>query len=282
MTEIQSFLGFCNFYRQFILAYSDITAPLTELTKSKDKRQFHWNGEAEAAFQKLKDVFESADILVHYNPNLPSQVVTDASDMATAGVLSQIVDGKLRPVAFHARKLNIHEQRYEIHDKELLAIIDAIKTWRHMLEGKEHQIKVLSDHQALKWFDQKRSLSRRQVRWMMFLQDYNYRIEYRPGRLAGKPDALSKRADFTLTPEDRAYNEQQVLHLNVVEIWKPDRTLLDSIRENGDSDKQYRKVQQRLQRGSNTSSKVGEEVLERLIYRAKGDRYGYLSRDRFV
>jgi len=286
VTEVQSFLGFCNFYRQFIRAYSDITAPLTELVKGANVKKmalrtvssafaFRWTETEDEAFQQLKRAFKKASILIHFNPDLPVIVETDASNKAIAGIISHKVDGKLRPIAFHARKLNIHEQRYEIHDKELLAIIDCFKTWRPMLEGSPHQIIVYSDHQALKWFDQKRSLSHRQVRWMIFLQDYNYKIEYRPGRLSGKPDALSRRPDFDLTPSDRANDEAQLLHLNTLRARTEGDSILSKIREIYVSDKKYRKVKKALEDGTWQAKVKGNrpnkalELRNGLIYKVK-------------
>ena len=121
--DIQSFLGFANFYRRFIEGYSKLTRPLTDLTKKSEK--FFWSAECDKAFQELKSRFTSAPILRHFDPHLPCIIECDASDFAIGAILSQKCDGRLHPVAFHSRKMNKQEINYEIHDKELLAITSA-------------------------------------------------------------------------------------------------------------------------------------------------------------
>jgi hypothetical protein len=94
-----------------------------------------WNDGAQQAFDRLKSVFAEDVQLTHYDPKLETVVETDASDYMTSGVLSQTHDGLLRPVAFFSRKMKPAELNYEVHDKELLAIIDAFETWRPELVG---------------------------------------------------------------------------------------------------------------------------------------------------
>ena len=132
--HVQKFLGFTNFYRRFILKYSDICRPLTDLTKKEVP--FVWSEECEAAFQELKHRFTSGPILVHFHSDRKTIVETDASDFALGCVLSQLQDDKTtRPVAFHSWKFNSAELNYDVHDKEMLAIVVAFKEWEHMLKS---------------------------------------------------------------------------------------------------------------------------------------------------
>jgi len=164
LTEVQSFLGFANFYRRFIQDYSRVARPLTELTKKTDK--WTWNKEAETAFKDLKQRFTTAPILAHFDAQRPVLIETDASDFAIGAVLSQRDgEGRLHLVAFHSRKFQPAEINYEIHDKELLAIVDTFKHWRRYCEGATHQIQVFSDHQNLEYFTMTKVLNRRQARW---------------------------------------------------------------------------------------------------------------------
>jgi len=188
-------LGFANFYRRFIQGYCQIARPLTELTKKKGEGHWTWNPEAEEAFEKLKKPFTTAPILRHFDPTRPVIIETDASDFAIGAVLSQRdEENRLHPIAFHSRKFSLAEINYEIHDKELLAVVDAFKHWRRYCEGAEHQIQVFSDHQNLEYFTTTKILNRRQARWAQELAGINFRIYYRPGTQNGKPDALSRRS----------------------------------------------------------------------------------------
>jgi len=124
LTEVQSFLGFANFYWRFIKDYSKIARPLTELTKKGEG--WNWTAEANKAFQELKNLFTTAPILAHFNAQKLVIIETDASDFVIGAILSQQdEDGRLHPVAFHSRKFQSAEINYEIHDKELLAVVDC-------------------------------------------------------------------------------------------------------------------------------------------------------------
>ncbi len=120
--EVQSFLGFTNFYRRFIRDFSHHGRPLFDLTGSSE---WHWGKEQEGAFQKLKEAITSRPVLIFPNENQPFRVEADSSDVATGAILSQqsMEDGKWHPVAFLSKSLSAVERNYEIHDKEMLAII---------------------------------------------------------------------------------------------------------------------------------------------------------------
>ena len=134
LKDVRSFLGFANFYRRFIKDFSKIARPITDCLKGGG---FQWTPAATAAFEYLKKAFTTAPILIHYDPNQESIVETDASDYALGAILSQrsSEDGKMHPVAFHSRKFSPAEINYDTRDKELLAIVEALKVWRHYLQG---------------------------------------------------------------------------------------------------------------------------------------------------
>jgi hypothetical protein len=191
--DVQSFLGFANFYRRFIKGYSSIVAPLTRLTR-KDI-PFAWTSDCAHSFNDLKIAFTTAPILRHFDYDREVIVETDASDFVSAGVLSQYDDnGVLHPVAFFSRKHSPAECNYEIYDKELMAIVRAFEEWRPELEGALHPIQVLSDHKNLEYFMSTKLLNRRQTRWAEYLSRFNFRIVYHPGKAGGKPNALTRRS----------------------------------------------------------------------------------------
>ena len=120
LTEVQSYLGFANFYRRFIQDYSQVARSLTELTKKEKKEEWSWNPEAQAAFEVLKQRFTTVPILAPFDPAKKVIIETDASDFALGAVLSQRDEENcLHPVTFHSRKFQPVEINYEIHDKEL-------------------------------------------------------------------------------------------------------------------------------------------------------------------
>ena len=198
--EVQVFLGFANFYRRFIYRYSNIAAPLTNLLKgSKDGKKpepLEWSEKAQNAFDQLRDAFSSAPFLRHFDPNRKLRMETDASNFALGAILSQQdEDGHWRPVAYWSRKMIPAEQNYEVHDQELLAIVAAMKQWRHYLEGSAHCIDILTDHHNLKAFMKQKALNPRQARWALRLAAYDFEIFHRPGKL-NPADAPSRRPDY--------------------------------------------------------------------------------------
>ena len=158
--DLQVFLGFANFYRNQLASYSIKLQGLHGLLK-KDVA-WTWTDEHDQTFQEIKQAFKGAKIRRHYNPDLPTVVETDASNFAMAAILSQKdQEGEPHSVAFFSRSFSAAapEQNYEIHDKELLAIVEAFKKWRMYLEGAQHTITVYTDHQNLLYFTTTKQLN---------------------------------------------------------------------------------------------------------------------------
>ena len=147
--EVQSFNGFCNFYRRFVKDYSKIVRPLTQLTR---KAEWTWGPEQENAFNTLKNVISTEPVLALPQDNCPFRVEADSSNFAIGAVLSQKVDNKWRPVAFMSKALQEAERNYKIYDKELLAIVTALEEWHHYLLGTSEPFEIWSDHQNLQYF----------------------------------------------------------------------------------------------------------------------------------
>jgi len=202
--DIQPFLGFANFYRRFIFNYSDIVILLTRLTRKDTPWNFDEN--CRKAFNTLKQAFTSAPILTHWVPDAQLVVETNASDYALAAILSIIAkDNEIHPVAFHSRTFSAPELNYNVHDKELLAIFEAFKIWRHYLEGSASPINVVTDHKNLEYFSTTKVLTRQQARWSEYLSQFNLVICFCPRRLGTKPDALTRRWDVYPKGGDNGY-----------------------------------------------------------------------------
>ncbi|MBW0474398.1 hypothetical protein O181_014113 [Austropuccinia psidii MF-1] len=190
---LQSFLGFANFYQCFIKNYSKKITALTSLLKKESP--FIFNEEALSPFEILKEAFTTAPILSHFNPFLPTMVETDDSDYALGAVLSQVNDTGRHPISFDSHKILPAELNYEIHDKEVLGIVWALKCWRAFLLSLSNYFEVLEDHSSLQYFMSSKVLTYCQAPWAEFLSEFHFTITYRPGRLATLPDSLSRQDD---------------------------------------------------------------------------------------
>jgi hypothetical protein len=221
VTGIRGFLGYTNFYRKYIAKYGDIARPLTDLTKNDVK--FEWTDKQQKAFDTIKAKVLEDPILMNANPEEPYEVEADASDWCLGGQLNQKgKDGKMHPIAFFSKKLHGPELNYQIHDKELMAIIEAFKEWKHYLMGAKHQIKVYTDHKNLAHFLTTKELNKRQIRWAEFLSEFDLEIIYRKGSENGRADALSRRIDMkTEVPPET----QSILRKNEDGNMVPNRVL---------------------------------------------------------
>jgi len=139
---------------------------------------------------------------------LDAQLVmeTDASDYALTAILSIMTkDNEIHPVAFHSQTFSAPELNYDVHDKELLAIFEAFKIWRHYLEGSTSPIDIVTDHKNSEYFSTTKVLTRQQARWSEYLSQFNLIIRFCPGRLGTKPDALTRRWDVYPKRGDNGY-----------------------------------------------------------------------------
>jgi transposase InsO family protein len=196
--EIQAFIGFINFNRHFIKDFSKHAIPLTELTK-KDV-PFEWTDKHNKAFETLKQACVEPPVLVTFRTGEPLRFETDASDLAVGMCAKQERNGKWHPIAYHSRKFTSAEENYDVHDKELLAIVIALEHWRIYAESCSDLI-IFSDHKNLVNFTTTKTLNRRQVRWAELLGQHKFKIVYTPGKENGRADALSRRPDIAGTKE---------------------------------------------------------------------------------
>ena len=161
--DIQFFLGFANFYHQFIFNYSNIIIPLTCLTQKDISWKF--DSFCHDAFNFLKKAFTSTSILTYWISNAQLIVETDALDYGLTAIFSIInKDNEVYPVAFHSHTFTIAELNYNTYNKELLAIYKAFKIWRHYLEGPAYPINIVMDHKNVEYFSTTKVLTWKQVR----------------------------------------------------------------------------------------------------------------------
>ncbi|XP_013594832.1 PREDICTED: uncharacterized protein LOC106302997 [Brassica oleracea var. oleracea] len=163
-------------------------APLTDLLKKG--KTWDWSGPCQEAFEELKTAVSQEPVLALPDFSLPFELHTDASDFAIGGVLMQ--NG--HPIAFESRKLNETERRYTVQEKEMTAIAHCLRVWRHYLLRAHFSVKT--DNVATSYFQTQKKLSPKQARWQDFLAEFDYTLEYKPGKVNVVADALSRKAEL--------------------------------------------------------------------------------------
>ena len=187
--ELKGFLGLAGFYRAFIPKFADIAHPLNNLTS--EKVPFAWTKDCDEAFETLKSKL-SSDPVLHF-PNLQEQCVVevDASNFAVGGILTQKgEDGNLHPVAYFSTALQESQKNWSATTKEAFALIAAIRHWYVYLSGKHFILK--SDHNPLTFLRKQKDPRGKFSRWITELEEFDYTIQYIPGKENTKADALSR------------------------------------------------------------------------------------------
>ncbi|KAG2216411.1 hypothetical protein INT45_009908 [Circinella minor] len=147
--EVRQFIGLASHFRQWIRGFSLLSSVLTDLTKGTGikKRSIAWTPECQATFDEIKTRLCDAPILVAPNPEEPYVIKVDSSDFAVGGVLLQKgSDGHLHPLAYESKKLSTAERNYPAQERELLAILNALRTWRCFVDGRHYTYKPGRDN----------------------------------------------------------------------------------------------------------------------------------------
>ncbi len=190
--EAQRFLGLTNFYRRFVEDYAKIAHPLLDLAADKVT-----SGKEQAeSFEVLKEKLCTAPLMMNpvFQEGYQFAVTTDACDTALGFTLEQLdpMGNRLGVIAYGSKKLQENELRYPVREKEFMAIIWALKTWRHLLLHRKFVIKT--DYQSLQFIrHQNQLVSGRLARWIDFLCQFDFDIKYIKGSTNGAADALSRR-----------------------------------------------------------------------------------------
>ncbi len=188
--EVRQFLGLAGYYRRFIPNYSELTSPLTDLTKKEAPDPVQWTELCQQALTKVKAALCGGPLLHSPNFDLPFLLQTDASDRGLGAVLFQVVGGEERPVLYLSRKLSKRETRYSTIEKECLAIRWAVLTLRYYLLGREFTLCL--DHAPLQWLHRMKDTNARITRWYLALQPFKFKVVHRPGAQMAVADFLSR------------------------------------------------------------------------------------------
>jgi len=224
------------------------------LTRKDEKWQ--WEEAQQKAFDELKQVFTMKPVLAALDLDKEFKVETDASNYATGGVLSmKCSDKKWRPVVFILKSLSDTERNYEIHNKEMLAVVRCLEVWRHFLEGAMMKFEVWTNHKNLEYFIKAQKLNRRQARWALYLSRFDFILKHVLGSKMGKADCLSRRPDWEISVE-RDNEDETLIKPEWLEVRKTERVeiivdgvdLLEEIRKSKVKDDKVVKAVEEIKR----------------------------------
>jgi hypothetical protein len=224
LNGLRRFLGMANYLRKFIPNYSTVAYPLILLT---GKVPPVWGKTQQEAFEKLKKIISSTEVLAYPKSDRPFLIETDASTTGIGAVLSQYDDSNaMRPIAYASRALIAAERNYGVSDLEGLAVVYAVRQFKVYIQGRD--VHIWTDHTALRALMTSTHLEGRLARWALELQPYLTRIHYKQGATHYAPDALSRQYAETLgkVPFTIDKEEEHVLTVLCPDLGPEERDLL--------------------------------------------------------
>lgn len=233
--QVRAFLGLCNYYRRFANKYGETTRILCDLLQKN--RTWRWGETENRAFEKVKSLFLESVILHHHDPNRTYYLQTDSSGFAIGGVLYQLdEDGNHHVIGFISKALRGAELKWTTSEQELWAIIYALHKFETYLRGVK--LIIRTDHQALTFLKSWKMYSGRLTRWILYLNQFNFTVEYIKGKQNIGPDILSRyscdaehvQEDKKTCPEIAAFAVKSRQHIrkhleNISELQKQDAFL---------------------------------------------------------
>ncbi|GBG88984.1 hypothetical protein CBR_g48594 [Chara braunii] len=203
--DVRSFLGLASYYRKFVRNFSAVAAPLTNLTK-KDT-PFLWSLHCQLTFARLNQALTRAPVLKLPDPTLPFVLTTDASQYGIGAVLQQDDGNGLRPVEFMSKKIKTQKLQDSTYEKELNALVSALKYWKHFLMG--WHFKIFSAHSTLQWLKSQGELNDKLARYIQFIDLFDFELKHKKGCYNKVADALSRRPDsFALISSTHPFGEE--------------------------------------------------------------------------
>ena len=209
-TQLLSFLGFANYYREFIKGYAGKVYPMQKLMRNKGKK-FEWNDEAQTAFENIKRELCEAPVLGMPTEKCMYVLDTDASVVAISGILHQEQEWNggtvLRPIAYGSKVLNDTEMKYGAPKAEMFAVVTFVEKYRAYLGSAPFKLRV--DNRALSWLTY--SMDQSYIgRWIVRLDGYHMIIEHRMRDKHQNADSLSKKTEFFERLEQKQANQAEI------------------------------------------------------------------------
>ena len=192
--KLKAFLGLTGYYRQFVRNYSEIAGCLTDLTR--DDCKWHWDQKHQVAFDTLRNILMSDLIMAYPDFSKTFTLKSDASLTAIGYILTQMVDSKEKVISYGSKKLNRTQQRWSTYDREFFALLSGIRANSHYL--RHARFIVVTDHRPLlawKKVDSQKDPTGRRTRWAIELDNYEFDLIYKKGKIHCDADAMSRRGD---------------------------------------------------------------------------------------
>lgn len=186
--QVRQFMGLASYFRKFIPNFAVRTACITKLTGQNQK--WEWGPEQVAARDYVIQHLSSKPLLTVFDPNLVTELYTDASSLGYGAILVQIADNTKKVVAYYSKRTTTAESNYHSYELETLAVFNALKEFRVYLLG--IKFTIITDCNSIKSTMSKKDLSPRVARWWVLMQDFNFDITYKKGKFISHVDFLSR------------------------------------------------------------------------------------------
>ena len=187
--ELKQFVGLTNYYHKFIHNYASIAEPLQKLLKGK-KKLLQWTTGCQQAFDTLKSKLTTSPILGYPDFTCPFVLHSDASASVIDAVLSQLQNGQETVISYWSRQLTKAERNYSTIEREALAVVGAVKVFYPYLYG--FHFELVTDHNPLTSLKDLKDVGGCLTRWMLYLQQFNFTFQHRPGKHHTNADAMSR------------------------------------------------------------------------------------------
>lgn len=211
ITQLRQFIGLASYFRQFVSKFSQTMAPLYSLTSGKGK--LTWKPEHEKIRQQIISALTNEPVLSIYDPDLDVELHTDASAIGYGAILLQKKEGKMRAVAYFSKRTTDAESKYHSYELETLAVVNAVKHFRHFLHGRKFL--VVTDCNSLQMSRKKLDLAPRVHRWWAFLQSFDFDIIHREGKRMAHVDFFSRNP---LPVEEKVISKVEKRIVNFAEL----------------------------------------------------------------
>ena len=222
---------------------------------TRKENKWSWGEKQQKAFEELKERFTIEPVLVILDLDKEMRVEADASDFVIGGVLSmKCEDEKWRPVAYIFKSLNEAKRNYEIHDKEMLAIIRCLEAWRHFLKEAKDWFEILTDHKNLEYFMKAHKLNQRQARWSLYLSRFDFALKHVADKSMERADSLSRRIDWAKgvkrDNENQVMLKEKWLEVRAMEqlVEGPEEEIVKKIKEARDKDEEVIKAVEEIKK----------------------------------